>query len=527
MSKHLFKKPKDLYKGLLQFSMASIAAALVSSPALAQTSFTLNQASDIPNGLKICDSTDKYCIDIVADLSNSGALLPNAVSAGAGSFNDRQNDSDEHTKLDYTVSSTNSVGGPAQPFRFDALSLLGINSLTGNDSPNLIRDSYTFIEGGAWRVDNPATGDIHAASVSINTAAADDVGSFVIPDPEGNNVLGDIGSFQAATALGVGNNSEVLLNMTGGEDGHNATYTFDTPQISSASLIVFNSGGRRMGWGYDTLLQVDIFAPELTSTKSFGTPVINADGTVTVPVTIIVENTGETPVNSLQVMDNLSAPSNFGSAFQSIIIPPSISVIDDGNIETAVAPSANASTFNGSSQPLFLGGSNGLLGVDDRLQITFTALLDPNANGAPTTLQNLANVSGVGPLGENLAVDTIAPGNGTSSPTPLSVPVANPSLSMKKVADNQGPHNVGDVVTYTYTVRNDGDVSIANVAISDTHNGSDPAPTPGNETLLTDVGTQGDSTDSGIDGSWDFLAPGDVLTFTGTYTVTQIDVDNL
>lgn len=95
------------------------------------------------------------------------------------------------------MSSTNSVGGPAQPFRFDALSLLGINSLTEGSSSTRIRDAYTFIEGGAWRVDNPATGDIHAASVSVNTAAADDVGSFVIPDAE---------------------------------DGHNVTYTFDTPQ---------------------------------------------------------------------------------------------------------------------------------------------------------------------------------------------------------------------------------------------------------------------------------------------------------
>ena len=318
MYSHISKMPKCLSK----FSLTSIAAVLISSPAFAQTSFTLNQASSITNGLKICDSTDTYCIDIVADMTNPGARLPNASTAGSGSFNDRQSVSTEHTKLDYTVSSTNSVGGPAQPFRFDALSLLGINSLTEGSSSTRIRDAYTFIEGGAWRVDNPATGDIHAASVSINTAASDDVGSFVIPDAEGTNTLSLIGSFETATALGVGNSSEVLQNMAGGEDGHNVTYTFDTPQIDSASLIVFNSGGRRMGWGYNTLLQVDIFAPELTHTKSFGTPVMNADGTVEVPVTIMVENTGETLVNSLQVMDELSASTNFGSAFQSITVAP-------------------------------------------------------------------------------------------------------------------------------------------------------------------------------------------------------------
>ena len=50
---------------------------------------------------------------------------------------------------------------------------------------------------------------------------------------------------------------------------------------------------------------------------------------------------------------------------------------------------------------------------------------------------------------------------------------------------------------------------------------------PSNETLFTDGGTAGDSTDSTIDGSWDVLAPGDTITFTGSYTVTLIDAGNL
>ena len=98
---------------------------------------------------------------------------------------------------------------------------------------------------------------------------------------------------------------------------------------------------------------------------------------------------------------------------------------------------------------------------------------------------------------------------------------------MAKVADSPGPFTLGDVVNYTYTVTNDGNTVIRDVVINDTHNGSDPAPTPTNEALLTDMGTLGDSTDAAINGSWDVLAPGDVVTFTGSYTVTQTDVDNL
>ena len=109
----------------------------------------------------------------------------------------------------------------------------------------------------------------------------------------------------------------------------------------------------------------------------------------------------------------------------------------------------------------------------------------------------------------------------------VKVEVPRPSLSITKVANGEGPHLAGDVVTYTYTVKNDGDQVIRGVTISDTHNGSDPAPTPSNETLLTDAAPTGDSTDAVVDESWDVLAPGDVLTFTGTYTITQTDAENL
>jgi len=80
----------------------------------------------------------------------------------------------------------------------------------------------------------------------------------------------------------------------------------------------------------------------------------------------------------------------------------------------------------------------------------------------------------------------------------VTVDHAAPSLSIDKVANNPGPYTVGDVVTYTYTVTNDGNVNINNVAITDTHNGSDPPPVPSNETLLTDNGTAGDSTDQNL-----------------------------
>ncbi|MEP3050075.1 MAG: DUF11 domain-containing protein [Erythrobacter sp.] len=106
---------------------------------------------------------------------------------------------------------------------------------------------------------------------------------------------------------------------------------------------------------------------------------------------------------------------------------------------------------------------------------------------------------------------------------------ANPNLTITKTADDDTLATVGQLVTYTYTITNIGNEIIRDVAVNDAHNAAGPAPTPGNETLLTDNNTIGDSNDStsGPDGSWDVLAPGDVITFTGTYTVLQADIDNL
>ena len=68
---------------------------------------------------------------------------------------------------------------------------------------------------------------------------------------------------------------------------------------------------------------------------------------------------------------------------------------------------------------------------------------------------------------------------------------------------------------------------ISGVAIADTHNASGLPPLPSNETLVNDAAPLGDSTDAAVNASWDTLAPGDTIRFTGTYTVTQSDVDTL
>lgn len=147
------------------------------------------------------------------------------------------------------------------------------------------------------------------------------------------------------------------------------------------------------------------------------------------------------------------------------------------------------------------------------------ALVLAQVGTAHAAIDNTAQASGT------------TPGGGTVSDTDtqsVSVEGANPTLTVTKTPSfTDGGAGTGaepgDVITYTYTVENSGNVTLTSVSLVDAHDGTGTAPTPGAPTL-TDNGTAGDSSDDGT-GAYDVLAPGDVLTYTSTYTVTQADVD--
>jgi large repetitive protein len=127
-----------------------------------------------------------------------------------------------------------------------------------------------------------------------------------------------------------------------------------------------------------------------------------------------------------------------------------------------------------------------------------------------------------------IATGTYAGQPVASDPITVNVTVAPsaPALVVTKTATPDTNVPAGTVVTYTYTVLNSGNQSLTNISLNDVHSGSGPAPVPTNETLTTDSGTANDSTDATAnDGLWSTLAPGDVITLTATYTITQSDVD--
>ena len=126
----------------------------------------------------------------------------------------------------------------------------------------------------------------------------------------------------------------------------------------------------------------------------------------------------------------------------------------------------------------------------------------------------------------NAAITNIATATGTPESCTLVDATANesvdledpaPSLAITKVADDVTEVVVGQEITYTYVVTNNGNVGISAVSVSDVHEGSVAL---GTITLQSGTGT-----DAGGDNIYDDLAPTESATWTATYTVTQADVD--
>jgi uncharacterized repeat protein (TIGR01451 family) len=97
--------------------------------------------------------------------------------------------------------------------------------------------------------------------------------------------------------------------------------------------------------------------------------------------------------------------------------------------------------------------------------------------------------------------------------------------------NNNGLVDAGDQIIYSYAVHNAGNVTLANVSVSDIHDGTGAALTFVTPVSVTTdngsapAGTLNDSSDAGApDGNWDVLGPNDFITFTSQpYTVVAGD----
>ena len=140
---------------------------------------------------------------------------------------------------------------------------------------------------------------------------------------------------------------------------------------------------------------------------------------------------------------------------------------------------------------------SGIAVTDDMYPTTSCTWPSSLAPGASTTCQ----ISQTAVVGQHSDIGTATAGTVTAI-DPANYYGADTGIQVVKTADKQSV-NVGDVITYTYTVRNVGNVPLTNVTVDDD--------------ILGELVTTAD----GIN-----LAPGESKDLTATYTVTEDDLTN-
>ena len=224
-------------------------------------------------------------------------------------------------------------------------------------------------------------------------------------------------------------------------------------------------------------------------------------------------------------------------AFQDITLSPGAqTTLENNPVTLSGANSPQTATNTTDIITVTLSAANGTVNLGSPGSVTITGGADGSSTvtftGSPTNINTamdgLVYTPNTGFSGSDTLVYT-ASGGGISDTDniPINVTPGTRTMSVTKTADDVTNVTLGQTITYTYRVTNIGNQIISNVTLSDAHGGSGPAPVPTGETLSNDSLPIGDSVDAGVNASWDTLAPGDEITFTATYVVTQNDIDTL
>ena len=296
-----------------------------------------------------------------------------------------------------------------------------------------------------------------------------DNGNGIDEDPEGGPLT------VTTTPITPPSNGSVTLLANG-----NFTYTPNTNFVGVDTFeyrVTDQSGLTATATVTITITGTILFTAIKTQTG--GPNPVTAAGQI-IDYEIEVENTGNVPLSGISVDDTLP----------------------DGASGTAVFQSGDLN-------------SNGTIDENETFVYSISYTVTQNDIDTGTNLVNQVSVT---------TNETGASPQVSSATTPVFV---NPSLAVTKVASPNINVSAGTSITYTYTVINNGNVTLSNVNLSDVHQGSGVPPVPDNETLSTDIAPIGDSNDASVNGTWDVLRPGDAVQFTASYVVTQQDVDTL
>jgi uncharacterized repeat protein (TIGR01451 family) len=242
---------------------------------------------------------------------------------------------------------------------------------------------------------------------------------------------------------------------------------------------------------------------------------VNNDGIVDpgdkIFYTYIVHNTGNVTLKDVTVIDTHDGT----NGAPVVIIPTSVttdnSIPNTGTVNDSSDVASNIDndwdvlgrndfiTFTSAPYTVTAGDLAALTSADGDIDGVATANGNYNPGSAPTTVSDTG-----------------------SDAVPLNI---TPALTVSKIASSDTNVPAGTTVTYTYRVKNTGNVPITNIALHDTHKGTLDALTPTFASWLTF--TTSTVTGTGPTTVITSLAPGDEAQFTAQYIVTQSDVDTL
>ena len=434
------------------------------TPATPSPALAIEKTADITTGLSVGDVvTYTYAV------RNSGNVTMNAVSVsdvhqGTGTLSaitpatvDLAPGGTQDFTATYTVTQADIDAGTAIT-----------NDATANATP--VAGSYIPIsdsESVLPATPSPAidltkvadvTTDLKVGDIVTYTYTALNSGTVTLTDVSVSDVHSGTGALSAVTP------ANVATLAVGDSVDFTATYTVTqadvdagAPITNTATAAATPPSGTYVPATADESVTPEVFAPELEVVKTADVTSDLALGDV-VTYTYTVTNSGNVTINNVGVTDSHSGTGPLG----------------------AITP-ANVTT----------------LAVGDSVDFTATYTITQADLDAGAPIMNTATADGT-PTG-----GTLVPATGDETVTPEG---PAPDADFTKTADATTDLMVGDVVTYTYTATNTGNVGLSNVSVSDVHAGT------GTLSAITPASVA-------------TLAVGDSVDFTATYVVTQSDID--
>ena len=284
----------------------------------------------------------------------------------------------------------------------------------------------------------------------------------------------------------------IQADIDAGTISNQATVTAEAPDGS----LVQDLSGATAGDDIPTETTLSA-APGLLVLKTASTTGLSVPPAVgdTLTYSITVENTGNVTISNVVLADTLS---DAGGGTQVLDAAPALASGDNGDT---------------------------LLQIDETWIYTASVTLTQSMIDAGG-LSNTVTANGQTPGGDPVSDISDDDGTGTADPTATSFDRVS-TLTVSKVPSISTNAAAGDVITYTYTIQNTGNVLIKTVTVGDQHTSAagTAALAIAGDRLATDTAPALDSSDAAANGVWDTLGPNDVVSFTSTYTVTQADVD--